>query len=114
MTVLLLLALLIGYVGLAILFVVVAWQSPARAKWFGLASIAAAAPFFLWLGSFAEKFDAGQCYSSAVTMIANAVEHTGAPAELGKQIRSLPMRGYETSCAEVKSAAKGLPHAKAP
>ena len=114
MTVLLLPALLIGYVVLAALFVAATWKSPARAKWLGLASIAAAAPLFLWIGSFAEQFGAGQCYSSAIGMIANAVENSNSPAELGKQIRALPLRGYETSCSEVESAAKALPNAKAP
>lgn len=114
MPVLLFPTLLIGYLVLATAFTVAAWKVPPRAKWLGLASIGAAAPFFLWLGSFAEQFGAGQCYSRTVAMIANSVEHTNAPAELAKQIRSLPMHGYETSCAEVETAARELPNAKAP
>jgi hypothetical protein len=106
--------LLIGYIALAVAFIAVAWKAPARSKWLGLASIAAAAPFFLWLGSFAEPFDAGQCYSRALGMIATSVERTDAPAELGQRIRSLPLHGYETSCAEVEAAARELPNAKAP
>ena len=114
MSVLLLPALLIGYVVFAALFISATWKSPARAKWLGLASIAAAAPFFMWLGSFAEQFGAGQCYSNTFGMIANAVESTSAPADLGQQIRALPMHGYETNCSEVEAAAKTLPNAKAP
>lgn len=112
MTVVLLSVLIIGYVALGIAFVTVAWRATPGAKWLGLAAIAAAAPFFFWMGSFAEQFGAGQCYSSVVGMIANAIERTDAPAELGKKIRGLPMRGYETSCSEVEMAAQGLPNAK--
>lgn len=113
MTVLLPVA-LIGYVVLAVVFVVVAWKSPPRAKWLGLAAITTAAPFFVWLGSFAEQFGAGLCYSSTVALIAKSVERTKSPVELGQAIRSLPMHGYETNCAKVEAAAKELPHTNAP
>ena len=106
--------LLVGFIALAAAFLAAAWQSPSRAKWLGIASIAAAAPFFFWLGSFAEQFGAGQCYSNAIASVANSVEHTTAPADLAKQIRDLPMHGYETSCPEVEKAAKSLPNAKTP
>ncbi len=114
MLVLLLPALLIGYVALSALFTAAVWQASARAKWLGLAALAASAPLFFWLGSFAEQFGAGQCYSNAMSMIASAVEHTNEPAELAKQLRKLPLHGYETSCSEVEAAAKGLPNANAP
>ena len=65
---------LVGYLALAVAFIAVAWKAPVCSKWLGLASIAAVAPFFLWLGSFAEQFDAGQCYSRALGMIATSVE----------------------------------------
>lgn len=106
--------LLIGYFLMAAIFAVVAWKSPTRAKWSGLAAIALAAPVFSWLGSFTERFDAGQCYSSTIVKIANAVEHTDAPTGLAKKIRALPLRGYETTCTEVDAAANELPNAKAP
>lgn len=114
MTVLLIFTLFIGYLAFAIAFVLIAWRSPARAKWGGLAAIAAAAPFFIWLGAFGEQFGAGQCYSKTFSMIGNAVERTDAPVELAKKIRALPFRGYETSCSEVEAAAKDLPNASAP
>jgi hypothetical protein len=105
-------ALIIGYIALGVAFVIMAWQSPFRAKWLGLAAIGLAAPFFLWLGIFTEQFGAGQCYSNAIGMIANAVERTDAPVELAKRIRALPMHGYETNCLEVEAAVRELPHAK--
>lgn len=114
MTALLLLTLFVGYIAFAIAFVVIAWKSPPRAKWGGLAAIAAAAPFFIWLGAFGEQFGAGQCYSNTFSMIGNAVERTDAPVVLAKKIRALPFHGYETNCTEVEAAAKELPNASAP
>lgn len=110
----LLLTLLIGYIAFASVFLVIAWKSPPLAKWGGLSAIAAAAPFFIWLGAFGEQFGAGQCYSNTFSMIGNAVARTDAPVMLAKEIRALPFRGYETSCAEVEAAAKKLPNASAP
>ena len=93
MTVFLLLTLFVGYVVFAIAFVVIAWRSPALAKWGGLAAITTAAPFFIWLEAFGEQFGAGQCYSNAFSMIGNAVERTNAPVTLAKKIRALPFHG---------------------
>ncbi|HLO94888.1 MAG TPA: hypothetical protein VK195_11260 [Burkholderiaceae bacterium] len=105
--------LLIGYVALAAAFTTLAWRAPVRAKWLGLAAIAAAAPFFAWLGAFSEQFGAGQCYSGVMNKVANAVEHADSSAAVAEQIRALPLRGYETDCAEVDAAARRLPHADA-
>ncbi len=113
-TVLLINILLIGYAALAAAFITMAWRAPANAKWLGLAALAAAAPFFAWLGAFSERFAAGQCYSGVMDRIANAVEHAESPAALAERIRSLPMRGYETDCAEVEAASRQLPHVSAP
>ena len=114
MTLLLLLALLIGCVVMAAAFLVAAWKAPRTAKWFGFLAIVISAPFFYWLGAFSEQFGAGQCYSNAMNMVANAVERTGTPQKLAEQLRTLPMRGYETNCSEVEAAAKKLPNAGAP
>ena len=113
-TTMLLLVLPIGFFVLALLFIAAVWTAPRRTKWLGIATIAAAAPFFFWLGAFSEQFGAGQCYSNAMGMIANAVEQTGSPQELSKKIRDLPMHGYETVCSDVEAAAAGLPNAGAP
>ncbi|WP_255990814.1 hypothetical protein [Chitinolyticbacter albus] len=107
-------ALLIAYVLLAALFLAAAWPSSHRAKWLGVTAIAAAAPLFFWIGAFAEQFGAGQCYSDAIGMIANAVEGTDAPNELARKIRALPLRGYETVCSNVETAAQNLPNAGTP
>jgi hypothetical protein len=105
---------LIAYLGLAAMFMLAAWNTNSRAKWLGLAAIAAAAPGLFWMGAFAEQFGAGQCYTAAVHMIANAVERTDSPKILAEKIRVLPMHGYETFCSEVEAAARALPNATAP
>ena len=110
----LLLAGLVAYLILAALFILAAAGTNRRARWLGLAALAAAAPGFLWMGAFAEKFDAGQCYSSIVNMIASAVKETDNAKSLAEKIRALPMRGYETRCSEVEAAALELPKRKAP
>ncbi len=114
MTLSLLLALLVGCVVMAAMFLGAAWKTPGRAKWFGLVAIVVSAPFFYWLGSFSEQFGAGQCYSNAMSMIANAVERTDSPQDLARQLRALPMHGYETVCSEVEAAAGKLHNAGAP
>src|SRR6478672_4314434 len=114
MTLLLLLALLVGCIVMAAMFLGTAWKTPGRAKWFGLAAILLSAPFFYWLGAFSEQFSSGQCYSSAIDRIANSVEHTSTPRELAQRIRDLPLHGYETVCSEVDSAAAALPNSGAP
>jgi hypothetical protein len=108
---LLMIAGLIAYLVLAGTFILAAWGANSRAKWLGLAALAAGAPGFVWMGTFAEKFDLGQCYSEVVRTIAKAVEKTDSPRALAEKIRTLPMRGYETNCSEVEAAAHELPNA---
>ena len=108
MTFSLLLIFLVGYLVLAAVFVAVTHGVSRRARCAGLLAIAVSAPFFFWGGIFSEQFDAGQCYSTVVDKIANAVERIHSPTELAGQIRALPMHGYETSCQEVDEAADGL------
>lgn len=114
MAILLLLVLVAGVLLLAAAFLAAMMGPPRRAKWLGLATIAASAPFFFWLGTFAERFGAGQCYSSAMGLVANAVDATDSPEDLAKRLRALPMRGYETYCPEVEAAARQLPSAGSP
>jgi hypothetical protein len=114
MTLPLLLALLVGYLVLAGLFVMVAWPLPGRARWLGLAAVAAAAPVFTWIGSYSEQVAGGQCYSNVVTLIGNSVSHTTLPKELAESVRALPLKGAETDCSEVEAAAKRLPLAEQP
>ncbi len=111
MTVSTLLLLLAGYLIFAAIFLGLDWRSTRHAKWGGLAAIAAAAPVFFWLGAFGEQFGAGLCYSEVVHAIAGAVEASQDPGATARQIRDLPMHGYETSCAEVEAAARKLPGA---
>ncbi|SRR6266404_4002642 len=105
---------LFAYLVLAALFTLAAAGTNRHARWLGLAALAAAAPGFLWMGAFVEKFDAGQCYSGVINVIANAVKETDNPKSLAEKIRALPMRGYETLCSEVEAAAHELPKRKAP
>ena len=105
---------LVAYLVLAAMFTLAAAGTNRRARWLGLAALAAAAPGFLWMGAFAEKFDSGQCYSSVINVIANAVKETDNPKSLAEKIQALPMRGYETLCSEVEAAAHELPKRKAP
>jgi hypothetical protein len=105
---------LVAYLVLAAMFTLAATGTSRRARWLGLAALAAAAPSFIWMGAFGEKFDTGQCYSSVINMIANAVKETDDPKSLAEKIRALPMRGYETLCSEVEAAAHELPKRKAP
>ena len=114
MTLTLLLVCLVGYVVMAAVFLLATTGSPRRIKWLGLAAIVASAPFFYWLGSFSEQATSGLCYSAVVEGIGNSVEQTNSPKTLAKQIRELPMRGYETSCPEVEQAARQLPGQNAP
>jgi hypothetical protein len=108
----LLIAAFFGYVILAALFLVAtSSRIGPRARWLGLAAIAAAAPAFVWIGGFGEQFETGQCYSQVNRYVAQAVERTDAPEALAEEIEALPFRGYETSCAEVEAAASKLPNA---
>jgi|SRR5215470_14534309 len=111
---LLLVTSLVTYLILAVLFILVTAGTNRRARWLGLAVLAAAAPSFLWMGAFGEKFDAGQCYSSVIGVIAKAVKETDEPKSLAEKIRALPMRGYETVCSEVEAAAHELAKRRAP
>lgn len=110
--ILLMIAGLIVYLVLAGMFILAAWGTSFRAKWLGLAALAAGAPGFVWMGWFAEKFDSGQCYSEVIHTISNAVERADdSPRALAAKIRKLPVHGYETVCSEVEAAAHALPHA---
>jgi hypothetical protein len=111
---LLLVTSLVAYLVLAAMFTLAAAGTNRRARWLGLAALAAAAPSFIWMGAFGEKFDSGQCYSSVINVIANAVKETDDPKSLAEKIRALPMSGYETRCSEVEAAAHELPKRKAP
>lgn len=111
MTTFLLFGLLIGFCVMAVVFLLASRGVSRRGAWLGLAAIVLAAPFFFWLGAFSEQFTAGQCYSSAIHSIANAVAATDDPAALAGKIRALPLHGYETSCVQVEAAAVKLPHA---
>lgn len=104
----LLLSGVIAYLLLGIAFAIASRGAPRRARVGGLLAILAAAPFFFWFGGFSERFTAGQCYSSAFDAIANAAERSPSPKALSTQIRSLPLHGYETDCAEVEQAARRL------
>jgi hypothetical protein len=108
MTIPLLIIALFAYLALAALFTGAAWKANAKAKWFGLAAIAAAVPVFFWAGAFAEQFSAGQCYTKAINTIADSVGKTDDPATLAERIRALPLYGYETVCSEVEAAANEL------
>ncbi|GAB3031255.1 hypothetical protein GCM10027285_12480 [Oleiagrimonas citrea] len=108
MEVLLLLSLLVGYVVMAFVFLVSAHTASRRSRWLGFIAIAAAAPVFYWLGAFTEQASAGACYSNVVSRVASAVEQTKSPKALAAEIKSLPMRGYETSCPEVEQASHKL------
>lgn len=111
MTATFLLVLLIGFVVMTLVFLLAARGVTRKSRWFGVAALMLAAPFFFWLGAFSEQFTAGQCYSSAIHAIANAVAATDDPAALAGKIRALPLHGYETSCVQVEAAAVKLPHA---
>lgn len=108
MIIFLLLTALLAYLILAALFTGVAWKASPRAKWFGLAAIAAAAPVFFWAGTFAEQFSSGQCYTEAILTIADSVEKADDPVTLAERIRALPLFGYETVCSDVEVAAHKL------
>jgi hypothetical protein len=110
----LLLAGVVAYLVLAAVFLGAAWRTNARAKWLGLAVLAAAAPGFFWFGIFAEQFTSGQCYTEVMHHIANAVERTDSPKTLAQRIRASPMYGYETVCSKVEAAGRELPDAVAP
>ena len=114
MTITLLLAALLGYIVLAGVFAVMSRGAPRRARVAGFLAIAAAAPFFMWFGTFGERFTAGQCYSSAFESVAAAAERSAGPKALAQQIRALPLYGYETECSEVEKAARRLTARVAP
>lgn len=114
MTLTLLVVALGSYLALAGAFFVATRGAPKLARWMGLAAIASAAPFFIWWGAFAEQFTAGQCYSHVIESVATSVENSRTPSELAREIRSLPMRGYETNCTEVEQAAEHLSSRNAP
>jgi|SRR5262245_2450705 len=105
---------LVAYLILALMFTLAAAGGNRRARWLGLAALAAAGPVFLWMGAFGEKFGSGQCYSRVIDVIASAVKETGDPTSMAEKIRALPLRGYETVCSEVEAAAHELTKRKAP
>lgn len=111
MTATFLLALLVGFGVMVLIFLLAGRGLTQQSKWLGLAAIALAAPFFFWLGAFSEQFTSGQCYSRSIHLIADAVAKTGTPERLAEQIRSLPLHGYETVCSEVEVASEALPNA---
>jgi hypothetical protein len=89
MLIFLLVTSLVAYLVLAAMFTLAAAGTNRRAKWLGLAALAVAAPGFVWMGAFAEKFDSGQCYGSVINVIANAVKETDNPKSLAEKIRAL-------------------------
>jgi hypothetical protein len=103
-----LLLLPIAYLILTIAFVATTPALPARTRWLGLAAVLAGAPLFYWIGSFGTQFQSGLCYSEVITDITIAVEKTSNPNTLATKLRALPLAGYETSCSDVKVAAKRL------
>ena len=109
-----LLILSLGFFVISALFIAIAWKSTKQRLALGVLTFALSAPFFYWLGAFAEQFSSSLCYSSAIQSITNAVEATEAPKELASQIRSLPLSGYETNCEDLEAAARKLPNAGAP
>jgi phosphoglycerol transferase MdoB-like AlkP superfamily enzyme len=113
MTPIFLLDLIIGFIAMALVFLLAAKGFTQRNKWLGLAAIAVSAPFFYWLGAFSEQFTSGQCYTRSIEMIANAVAKTDSAAELSEKLRSLPLYGYETVCSDVEAASERLPNASA-
>lgn len=105
----LLLICLAGYLVMTAVFLTCTQGASRRVRWLGFISIAVSAPFFYWLGAFSGLADSGLCYSSVIDRVANAVEQTDSPKVLAKQLKALPMRGYETSCREVEQATHQLP-----
>ena len=109
-----LIVLSLGFFALSALFIAVAWKSTRQRLALGVLTLALSAPFFYWLGLFAEQFSSGLCYSNAINSITNAVEATDSPKILADQIRALPLDGYETNCEDLEDAAEELPNAGAP
>ena len=109
-----LLILSLGFFAISALFIAISRKSTKQRWALGVLTLALSAPFFYWLGLFAEQFSAGLCYSSAINSITNAVEATDSPKELAGQIRALPLAGYETNCQALEAAARELPNAGAP
>ena len=109
-----LLILSLGFFAIAALFIGISWKSTKQRWAFGVLTLALSAPFFYWLGMFAEQFSSGLCYSSAISSITNAIEATDSPKELADQVRALPLAGYETNCQDLEVAASKLPNAGAP
>jgi 4-amino-4-deoxy-L-arabinose transferase-like glycosyltransferase len=114
MTTKVLMFLLIGFAVISVVFLLAARGWTRNSKWPGLVAIALAAPFFFWLGAFSEQFTSGQCYSRSISNIANAVSKTESPVVLSQKIRSLPLSGYETVCADVEKESEKLPNVVAP
>ena len=109
-----LIVLSLGFFTISALFIAIAWRSTKQRWALGVLTLAFSAPFFYWLGLFAEQFSSGLCYSNAINSITNAVEATDAPKTLAVQIRALPLDGYETNCEDLEAAAEKLPNAGAP
>lgn len=114
MTGLFLLVLLVGFSVASLAFLLVAQGLTKKSKWLGMAAMVLAAPFFFWLGVLSERSISGQCYSRSVHLIADAIAKTQSPASLAERVRSLPLYGYETVCADVEVAAEHLSNASAP
>jgi hypothetical protein len=102
---------LVAYFSLAAAFLTVTVSAPRRSRWLGLVAILAGIPVFYWAGAFGDEFYSGQCYTQVIHDIASAVEKTNDTATLAKQIKGLPVSGYETVCSSVMSAADRLPGA---
>lgn len=89
-------ATVVGYVGLAVTWIFMSVRMLRGAHVVGGIAIALAAPFFIAIGAFLGSFDSNICYSGVIATLA---EH---PAKPGLRVE-LPLRGYETSCEEVRA-----------
>lgn len=97
---------------------VVAWLIAERSKyrfrfWVGVLAILSAAPFFMMLGGFLGTFHNNICYSDVVQSLAETSASYANHAEKkeftewAEKIQHLPLRGYETDCAELMQAVDG-------
>jgi hypothetical protein len=99
---------LVSYFALAAAFLTLTASAPRRSRWLGLLAILAGIPVFYWSGEFSDQFYSGQCYTQVIQDIASAVEKTKDTATLARQLKGLPVSGYETDCSRVMSAADRL------
>lgn len=88
-------ATLVCYVGLAVAWIFMNVRKVRGAHVVGGIAIALAAPFFIAVGAFLGSFDSNICYSGVIATLAEYPAKPGLRAEL-------PLRGYETSCEEVR------------